>query len=72
MMADEDALTSAARAARKAGPNDRVVEIKKPLGLVLEENEKVCELSELCIIFTFSKKFVFIVNRGSALRTCQA
>jgi hypothetical protein len=41
MMADEDALTSAARAARKAGPNDRVVEIKKPLGLVLEENEKV-------------------------------
>jgi hypothetical protein len=42
MQADEDALTSAARAARKAGPNDRVVEIKKPLGLVLEENEKVC------------------------------
>ncbi|KAG5188192.1 hypothetical protein JKP88DRAFT_353492 [Tribonema minus] len=37
---DEDALTAAARAARKAGPNDRVVEIRKPLGLVLEENEK--------------------------------
>lgn len=36
---NDDALTAAARQARKAGPNDRVVEIRKPLGLVLEEND---------------------------------
>lgn len=29
-----------ARAARKPGPMDRVVELNKPLGIVLEEDEK--------------------------------
>ncbi len=28
------------RAARKPGPNDRVIELSKPLGIVLEEDEK--------------------------------
>ncbi|CAM9525686.1 unnamed protein product, partial [Choristocarpus tenellus] len=37
---DERALANVARAARKVGPNDRVVEIQKPMGLVLEEDER--------------------------------
>jgi hypothetical protein len=35
---EDDALTKMMRASRKAGPNDRVVELRKPLGLVLEED----------------------------------
>lgn len=34
------ALANMARAARQVGPNDRVVELRKPLGLVLEEDER--------------------------------
>ncbi|CAM9474455.1 unnamed protein product [Laminaria digitata] len=34
------ALANMARAARQVGPNDRVVEVRKPLGLVLEEDER--------------------------------
>ncbi|CAM9593169.1 unnamed protein product [Ectocarpus sp. 13 AM-2016] len=40
---DEEAarqLSNMARAARKVGPNDRVVELRKPMGLVLEEDER--------------------------------
>ncbi|CAN0352872.1 unnamed protein product [Ascophyllum nodosum] len=37
---DERALANMARAARKVGPNDRVVELRKPIGLVLEEDEQ--------------------------------
>eukprot|EP00903_Cladosiphon_okamuranus_P011731 g11030.t1 len=33
-------LANMARAARKVGPNDRVVELRKPMGLVLEEDER--------------------------------
>ncbi|CAM9502887.1 unnamed protein product [Pylaiella littoralis] len=33
-------LSNMARAARKVGPNDRVVELRKPMGLVLEEDER--------------------------------
>lgn len=43
MVSDEEserALTNMARAARKVGPNDRVVELRKPMGLVLEEDER--------------------------------
>eukprot|EP00752_Nemacystus_decipiens_P009173 g8194.t1 len=36
----ERQLANMARAARKVGPNDRVVELRKPLGLVLEEDER--------------------------------
>lgn len=28
------------RSARKPGPNDRVVELRKPLGIILEEDER--------------------------------
>lgn len=35
-----DDLKNKFRAARKPGPNDRVVELNKPLGIVLEEDEK--------------------------------
>eukprot|EP00639_Heterosigma_akashiwo_P021418 CAMPEP_0206414970 /NCGR_PEP_ID=MMETSP0294-20121207/35745_1 /ASSEMBLY_ACC=CAM_ASM_000327 /TAXON_ID=39354 /ORGANISM="Heterosigma akashiwo, Strain CCMP2393" /LENGTH=135 /DNA_ID=CAMNT_0053877089 /DNA_START=166 /DNA_END=573 /DNA_ORIENTATION=- len=37
---EEGELKKMARSARKAGPNDRVVEIRKPLGLILEEDER--------------------------------
>ena len=39
MNAGED-LKNKFRAARKPGPNDRVIELNKPLGIVLEEDEK--------------------------------
>jgi hypothetical protein len=38
-MASDD-LQNRFRAARKPGPTDRVVELSKPLGIVLEEDEK--------------------------------
>lgn len=38
MMASEE--FNRMRAARKPGPLDRVVELQKPLGIVLEEDEK--------------------------------
>jgi len=37
---EEEELKKLMRSARKAGANDRVVEIRKPLGLVLEEDER--------------------------------
>lgn len=41
MMAGQgEDLKNRFRAARKPGPNDRVVELNKPLGIVLEEDEK--------------------------------
>jgi hypothetical protein len=39
-MAAEDPLKDVFRSARKPGPADRVVELTKPLGIVLEEDEK--------------------------------
>mmetsp|Transcript_15370 Transcript_15370/g.22825 ORF Transcript_15370/g.22825 Transcript_15370/m.22825 type:complete len:202 (+) Transcript_15370:10-615(+) len=35
-----DDLAKVSRAARKAGPNDRVIKLTKPLGLVLQEDNK--------------------------------
>lgn len=37
---DDDFLKNVARSARKASATDRVVELNKPLGLVLEEDDK--------------------------------
>ena len=39
-MVAEDPTRNTMRSARKPGPNDRVVELQKPLGIVLEEDEK--------------------------------
>lgn len=39
-MSDDAPLRNMMRSARKPGPNDRVVEVNKPLGLVLEEDER--------------------------------
>lgn len=39
-MSAADDLKNKFRAARKPGPNDRVIELNKPLGIVLEEDEK--------------------------------
>jgi len=38
-MASEEDLNRWAKAARQAGPNDRVVELRRPLGLVLDEDD---------------------------------
>lgn len=37
---DDEFLKNVARSARKASATDRVVELNKPLGLVLEEDDK--------------------------------
>mmetsp|Transcript_14330 Transcript_14330/g.20864 ORF Transcript_14330/g.20864 Transcript_14330/m.20864 type:complete len:203 (+) Transcript_14330:180-788(+) len=39
-MADDDDLTRFSRQQRRAGTDDRIVELRRPLGLVLEEDEK--------------------------------
>jgi hypothetical protein len=38
-MANDDDLLRWARSSRSAGVNDRVVELKRPLGLVLQEDD---------------------------------
>ena len=37
---EEELIKNMARAARKPSATDRVIEMSKPLGLVLEEDEK--------------------------------
>lgn len=37
---DEEALIRSSRSQRSAGAGDRVVELKRPLGLVLDQDEK--------------------------------
>lgn len=40
MSGADDAFKNMMRSARKPGPNDRVVELRKPLGIILEEDER--------------------------------